>query len=517
MSRPLVPIALFVAAAAISAFTIRRGGAPFDEGLILQAAARVSDGQMPYRDFLWAYGPGHAYLLGGSFDAFGPSLMGWRVIRVLMDAGVATTVFLVARRHAPWPLALAGWLAAACAMAQPTSATPLAPALFAAVAAVAVASREEAGRFAPAGAGALVGLAAAWRLDFGLYAAGAVVIAALLRPEPARERARFAAVSAATATVVGALAYLPFAIAIGPADLYTEVLGRALDDRDYWTLPFPLGFDGDLTAWPPGEAAASLKDVLDFYVPLLVCAGAALAALAMLLRARREGPPSPAIGGLSVLTVGCLLYLLSRTDEFHAAPLLVVLCAALPGVAAWGLRERGRPARLLGTAAAGVLALLVLSGAANRLSALFDPPTLAAIDLPAADGARAPPDEAAALRRMVAAVERVTAAGQPIYTITRRSDLVRFNQPLVYVLADRPNASRADYDLQTQPADQRRLVRELRAAAPAAIVRWTDPASTVREPNLRGRPSGSRELDRWVAAEYRLVAQAGDYQVLAPR
>ena len=38
MSRPALLAALFAGAAAISGFTILQGGAPFDEGIVLQAA-----------------------------------------------------------------------------------------------------------------------------------------------------------------------------------------------------------------------------------------------------------------------------------------------------------------------------------------------------------------------------------------------------------------------------------------------------------------------------------------------
>ena len=167
--------------------------------------------------------------------------------------------------------------------------------------------------------------------------------------------------------------------------------------------------------------------------------------------------------------------------------------------------------------AATVVALLLAYGAANRLSALLRPPDLAAIDLPIADGAQAPPAEARALARLAEIVERVVPPGAPIYTITRRSDLVRFNQPLVYLAADRPNPTRHDYAIQTSAAEQRELVAELAHDRPRAIVRWTDPASTVREPNLRGRPTGVRILDRWVGDRYRLLARAGDYEILVPR
>jgi hypothetical protein len=505
---------LFAAALAISAFTLRRGGAEFDEGLILQAAARISDGQTPYADFAWPYGPAHAYLLGWSFDLFGPSLIGWRVLRSLVDAAVAVTVYALARREGapPW-LAIAGWLLAACAMAQPTSATPFAPALLLGLLAVAVASGDS--RSAALGAAALTALSAAWRLDFGLYAGAAVVVALALRAVPGA-RLRAVALYAAVATGLSLLAYLPFLIAVGPSDLYDALVGASLSERDYWTLPFPLGYDGPLRTWPPGALATDGKDVIGFYVPLLAVAGLVLAGALTTLRARAERRVSPTAAALLTLGLGCLAYLLSRPDEFHATPLIVVLAAALPPALGWAVRGRA-VATATAVLAAAALALLLAHGSANRLSALVDPPELAAIDLPAADGALAPPAEARALATMARTVERQVPPGKPIYTITRRADLVRFNQPLVYVLADRPNPIRHDYAIQTSAADQRALVAELARARPRAIVRWTSPASTVREPNLRGEPTGARILDRWVADRYRPIERAGDYEILVPR
>jgi hypothetical protein len=118
---------------------------------------------------------------------------------------------------------------------------------------------------------------------------------------------------------------------------------------------------------------------------------------------------------------------------------------------------------------------------------------------------------------MVAAVQRRVPPGEPIYSVTRRSDLVRINDPLVYVLTERDNPTRQDFGLQTGAKAQREIVAALGRAKPKAIVRWTNPASTVREPNARGRPSGIRTLDAWLAAHYRLAERDGDYEVLVPR
>lgn len=516
MSRPGLLAALFAGAAAISAFTILRPAAPFDEGIVLQAARRVADGQLPYRDFDWAYGPLQPYLLGGAFEALGgPSLLVWRILRVLCDASVAVVVYALVRREAPHRLALVAWLATACAMAQPTSATPSAPALLFALLALAVVTRDPPVARAVPIAALLIAVTAAWRIDFAVYAGGAVVVALALGGEHARDRVRSVAMFAVAAIAFSLVAYLPLLVAVGPLDAYAAVLGDSLGERDYWTLPFPLGYEGGLSPWPPDALAGDARAALRFYVPLLLVLGTAVAVVATAVDLRRREGAQRATG-LAVLTLagGCLLYLLSRVDELHAAPLLVALAVALP-LLAWRLRAAGR-ARGLALAAVVVLALLTANGVADRAAALLSPPDLVAIDLPAADGVKARPDEARALERMAATVRRLVAPDEPIYAVTRRSDLVRLNQPLIYVLSDRDNPTPIDFGLQTSATDQARLVEQLSRARPGAIVRWHDPATTRREPNLRGRPSGSRLLDEWIARGYRSHARFGEYEVLVP-
>ncbi len=60
---------------------------------MLQAGARVADGQLPYRDFYANYGPGQYYLLGALDWMLGPSLLAWRVVRVLLDAAIAVLAY----------------------------------------------------------------------------------------------------------------------------------------------------------------------------------------------------------------------------------------------------------------------------------------------------------------------------------------------------------------------------------------------------------------------------------------
>jgi hypothetical protein len=58
--------AVFVVAVALACVGVLDGIGPHDEGLVLQAANRMADGQLPYRDFWWNYGPGEPVLLARS-------------------------------------------------------------------------------------------------------------------------------------------------------------------------------------------------------------------------------------------------------------------------------------------------------------------------------------------------------------------------------------------------------------------------------------------------------------------
>jgi hypothetical protein len=510
MSRPwLVPALLFAGAALIAGFTLLRGVDPFDEGLMLSAARRVGDGQVPYRDFLWSYGPAQPYLLAGLAKLFGASLLWWRVLWMFACAGVAVVAHTLVRRGAGPRWALATWLAVACAMAQPRTANPFPLALLAALAALlAAADSERPPRARALRAGLLLALAAAFRLDFALYGAAAAVVALGMSARSVRPALECAAVAVAGAVLV----YLPFAIVVGPGDLYDSLVATSLRERDYWTLPFPWSYHGPAATSPKG-----LKHVLDFYVPALLLAGLVVGAAVALVRMLRERRPPPAWTGMLVFGLGSLSYLLSRTDEFHTIPLLVLLAVLLPPAAVWVLREPAPLRRPLAAAALLVFALLLAHGVANRASALFRPEPTSELRVGPADGVRMRPAEARSLERLVAQIHQRVPPGDPIYVAPARADLVRFTDPLVYVVADRDNATDRDHGLIARAGTQRRIVGQLERTRPRVVVRWTDPIGSRREPNLRGRPSGVHLLDDWLRRNYRLARRLFHYDVLVPR
>jgi hypothetical protein len=513
-ARRRVIVALWLGAALVAGFTAWNHLEPFDEGLLLQAGLRIVDGQWPYADFAWAYGPGQPLAEALGFAVFGPSVLVWRVLWVASCATIAVLVWWLVRREAGPRWALAAWLAAATTAAQPMLANPVVPAMALALGALAAAVAAR-----PALAGALVALTAFWRPDFGVFAL--LAVAAALFASPGRRAAGRAALVAAGGA---ALLYLPFAVAAGPGTLWRALVSSSWRDGEAWRLPFPLLYDGPLRIWPPGGLAHDAKDLLGYELPLAGALGLLAAAATLALRRDRR----PAAGGLSVLALGGLAYLVSRSDEFHAPPLLLCLCALVPITVGGGRAARSRRAvgggaapssraRVPAAVAVAAFTLIVAGGLANRLSALGGPEELVAVHLPGVPGIRVPPAEARALPPLVAFVQRHVPPGEPIYVAPRRADLVTSSAPIVHFLVRRPNVLHRDALLHARPAEQIAIVEALRRARPPAVVRWTSPASSRPEPNERGRPSGARVLDAYLAAAYRSAARFGDYEVLLPR
>jgi hypothetical protein len=538
-------VLLFAGAALLSGVTMLNGIQPNDEGLMLAAAARIAEGQVPYSDFWWFYPPGQPYLLAGLWELFGPSLLPWRIVRVLCDAGVAVLAYTLAVRGGASPrVALATWLAAALAMAYPSGPHPFPVALALALGALLLFEQR------PLAAGALAGMGAAWRIEFAAYLGLGIVLAYALRPpQPARsgalglppsgaltvqqdrggfdaaEFARDAGGFAAIALATAVLLFAPVVVAAGLPESWDLLVRYPLEDfGDYQSLPFPLDYDGPLnTESLGGFLSDSTENLLLFYLPLALVLGLAGALLALAVRFRRERWPQVAT---AVFALGMAHYLLTRPDVFHATP-LAVMVAVLAAWAITGWREpqpaasgSGPSARRLagltgaGLAAAG-LAYAIVEGLDRRWLELRT--DYAELRLPPADGVRVREAARTPLERAVRHVRERVPPGRPIYVATRRSDLVTSGHPLFYVLADRNNPSR--YDIQapgvvTTAPVQREIVRDLRRTRTPVVVRWTAPLTAAREPNKGGEPTGVTILDDHLRRAYRPEARYGSFVIL---
>jgi hypothetical protein len=503
---------LFLGGALISGITLLEAIQPNDEGLMLQAAARIADGQVPYRDFWWFYPPGQPYLLGGLWQLFGPSLLTWRILRVLCDAAVAVLVWMLARRGGAGDrLALAAWLMAALAMAYPSGPHPFPLALALCLGALLLMEDR------PALAGVLAGVAAFWRIEFAAYLGLGVLLAYALRPGQRDDRLRPALRFAGSAAAVAVVLYLPVIAAAGLGDSFDLLIRYPVEDfSDYQSLPFPFDYDGALnTSSIGGFFSDSAENLLVFYLPLALVLGlvASLVALGLRFTRLRWWQLAPA-----VFAVGMAHYLITRPDVFHTAPLAVMVAV----LGSWAIAERDeetervRPLRI---AAVGVAALAIayatIEGVDRRWLELRA--ERVELDLPVADGVRVRRDTARELERVVHDVQRHTRPGEPIYVATRRADRVTAGAPLLYVLAERPNPTRYDIaapGVVTTAPFQREIVRDLERRRVSTVVRWTNPASSAPEPNRAGESSGVTLLDDYLANDFRRVRSFGDYVVL---
>ena len=505
---------LFAGAALISGITILQGIQVNDEGLMLQAAARVAGGQVPYRDFWWFYPPGQPYLLGFLWQVFGPSLLTWRILRVLCDAAVATLAWALARRGgASQPVAIGTWLAAALAMAYPTGPHPFPLTLALCLGSLLLMDRR------PVLAGGLAGVAALWRIEFAAYLGLGVLLAHAIRPVPRRDQAEAAALFAGAALAVAIVLYAPVVAAAGLGDSFDLLIRYPVQDfAHYQSLPFPVSYDGVLnTSSIGGFFDDSAESLLLFYLPLVLMIGLAGAVAALGLRFTRERWWQVATG---VFAIGMAHYLVTRPDVFHTAPLTVMVAV----LAAWVVAERREEARggalrvAAVVAAAFAVCYAVVEGLDRRWLELRA--HRAELRLPVADGVRVATSEREPLERAVNWVRAHTRPREPIYVATKRSDLVTSGAPILYVLADRPNPTRYDIaapGVITSAPVQDEIVSDLEANRVRTVIRWTDPLSAAREPNRAGESTGVTILDAYLASNYRRVARYGDYVLLRRR
>ncbi len=459
---------------------------PNDEGLMLQAAARIAHGEVPYRDFWWFYPPGQPYLLGALHALFGPSLLPWRIVRVLADATVALLAWRLAGRAASPRLALVAWAAAILAMAYPSGPHPFPIALALALGALLTFERR------PVLAGVLTGACAAWRIEFAVFAAAGIVLAQ-------RPPWRYLAAAAGTA----ALLFAPVVIAAGLGRSWDLLVDYPLTDfRDYQALPFPTG----------------LRRAAEHGLDLRLRDGHPRAAAAVLPAARardRRGRSGVRAGAPPRRADHRDGHLHGRHRRLPARPHRPVPHGAAR-----------RHVRGAGGVGAGEVVGGRAGGGASRSPSWSSRGRIAAgwacartpCRWPTACARRAA--EAAELEATVRAVQRAVPPGEPIYVAPRRADQVTAGYPLLYVLADRPNPTRYDIaapGVVTSAPVQREIVRDLERTRPRVVVRWESPLSAAPEPNAAGRSSGVRLLDDYLARAYAPGPRYGTLRMLLRR
>lgn len=514
---PIIGALLLAAGLAVCSLTALRGIQPNDEGLMLQAAARIASGEVPYRDFWWYYPPGQPYLLAGLWDLAGPSLLEWRVVRVAANSVVALLAWMLAGRRSGPAVALMAWAAALLAMAYPSGPHPFPLALAFALGALLLFERH------PGWAGILVGLCAAWRIEFAAYLGLGILVALAVAPDSGMRRRAIPRLLGAS-LLAALLLYLPVVAQAGVGVSWDLLVRYPLTEfSDYQTLPFPIAYEGPLnTSSIGGFLSDSAENLLAWWLPLVAVLGFAgsVAALAGSFRRSTDWTVLAA----AIFGLGMAHYLFVRADIFHTAPLVVIdAVLAAWAISAWREADPAGPARRIvvgagALLAAGSLAYAIVEGIDRQWLLLRAP--VVKVEAPPADGVRAEPGLARPLSAAVARARRLSRPGEPIYVMGRRADITTAGAPLFYVLAGRPNPTRYDIaapGVVTSAPVQREIIADLRARRPPVIVRWDSPRTAAPEPNRSGRSSGIRILDDYVAAEYRRAARYGQWVILTPR
>src|SRR6266700_4440362 len=94
----VTPLLVFLFSLAYLCVFLRYSSLEPDEGILLQGAQRILDGQIPYRDFFSFYTPGSYYFVAALFKAFGDSFVVARLSLALTGAACSVVTYLLARR-----------------------------------------------------------------------------------------------------------------------------------------------------------------------------------------------------------------------------------------------------------------------------------------------------------------------------------------------------------------------------------------------------------------------------------
>lgn len=496
----------------------------YDEGFAVFNATRVMAGEVPYRDFWAIYPPGQFYMLAGVFKVFGTSLLVSRVYDTLVRLTIALAIWLIARKTTSSAFA---YLAFAVAALLLGSAGFYAYAVFPAMALgllaiLALLAYTDTGRRDRLVlAGVLIGLSMFIRWDIGAYAGVSVAAALLLfrllqaapdSPLSTRSRAAVTeiAIPAAAALAVVIVCYGLVGAAGGFGNLWDQVIAvpTTHQHKVRW-LPYP-------DVWPPPEDTESLAfwGWLHFYTPLLIYATALIVYMVSILT-KRVVFDTRFAGRVAMLVFGVLLFAqaLSRYDYIHVIPTsipasFVAITLLSPDVAA-SINRFVRPVYVLLLAAFVLLYVVAPVRLLQKTWRDFSP--LACYSqIERASCAPLSRDQAQA----VSFIQTHSQEGDLLFVGNQRHDLLLISDVGFYFLSGRLAASRYSElfpGVATTLPVQQAIIQELESKH----VRWVVLADigVWSEPNDSAISSGVIELDEFIRANYKNVAEFGVYQI----
>jgi 4-amino-4-deoxy-L-arabinose transferase-like glycosyltransferase len=430
---------------------LRIGIDDLDEGYFVQQAVRILHHEVPYRDFESLYSPGLVYLHAALISITGTTLLAPRVLVFAARVLVALLLYALARPVVRRPV----WAAA--------------PALVLLLGLDDAPVRWEPH---PGWLGTFFALLAVWCLTRGcgarwLVASGAMAAAGFVFKQN---------------TGVFILAAV---LLWSGRERFLLPLGAFVAATLLWLIPLAVTVDGQLTTLAVLGGAVNTASLWAAPEPTLLIPLACLAAGVWLMR--REGEARTRL----YLLAGSALLLtefprVGTTHLIWSAPLLLVLgAAALDRL----------PARASAIAIVVIIAL-VAPNASSRSAFLTEPRA-------AIFGLEVPEATAGELGDVVADIQQRTVPGEPIFVYP--------TSPLLYVLADRPNATRFDH-LNPGAAGPRQLeqvIADVRSQVRLVVISdfWLAAWDSFD-------PVSNAPLEAWLTAHYTEVGRHGSYRVL---
>ncbi len=502
----------------------------YDEGLILNGAAWVLDGAVPYRDFWTIYAPGQFWALAGWFKLFGTSVLSERIYDAL-----ARTLLTIACYSAAWaftrrrgPTAMTATLSVAWLWYIGFYGYPLIPASAAAIGAcVALVQWLEAERSTGllVVAGLLAAVAAVFRHDVGAYTALALLIGVAL----AGNRQRRAIPILLSTMLLGGLPALLFLLVNVPIrELWAQLVAFPLTTyADVRALPFPsISKSLHAAMTQPGDLHRLSNAVVTVMLglPLPVAVFGLYLGLRNGYRHRVGKDAANDLNGhataLILLSVLTLLLFSKGLVRPSAVQMLPAILLASTLLCCWLTSPHARARRLAPSILLLFLPPVIASGQALFQDGL-GPHTMVGViersnheavgEIPRARGFKLPEDQ----RRAVSFLREQTAPDTAIYVGKPRHDRIFVNDVLFYFLAERPSTTRFA-ELHpgevTTRATQAEMIAALERNAVTWVVIWR--GAMHQEPNASGRSSGVRLLDRYIGNHYAQIQAFGDYLIL---
>lgn len=486
-----LPLAVGILAAAVAGFHTFFQTELIDEGVLNMGAWRITEGQVPYRDFFAFYTPGSFYLVALAYKLFGVTLAAGRVLALLLGiALIASTASLALRvtRHplfaavpvavlcqaglGGWPFASHHWIAdVGCVLAATLALRALEERAF--LWSSLAGASAAAAFWSLSGQGALMTL-----LTIALYVA--FVPAELRRKVVLGWTAGWAVVSVPFLAILAKVdaATLEYDLITFPTTAY-----KAIEGNRY---PFTFPARELIQQWSSGawRSAPVYNAIVTLTALFLWLAPVLAAALLVWVYVKRWD--TPARRGIVAAFVATFLL----TVAWRWAPINLQWTAVGPALmVAWALSRAGA---LWATATAWLLIGAFAFVGVYRIGKTLEPGAAAVVRAPAGTWRSFNKRQAAQLQEVVDQIGARLSPGEPL--------LCKMT-PLINFMTLHPNPTRLDLlvppDYTPEPQ-----VREVIEASDRAGLRWILTPAFVPSESL---------FDRWLLEHYELAWDNGEF------